>query len=1758
MDQGEWSKYKCPPDMLTREKANSRLQLTANQLNDQMIMIIDQQLANAETPEEKQAWANMKAKTQVKKLHSNLKDAFVEDFVLWIDGRSPYNVVSRDEIKIDKDGNPTVKTVKYTPWGNKSMSFLPGAGEFIAGPIDNRDHVIKELTKLIATNPKNIEDLWYYYKFIVRKIGLDRSENVIKEQNFYNDYDYMEKNPLKVGEGPVYDDQRNIVGVQPELVNDPRYTLLTPNNPKPMPFDPDKYTLMKDAVFNEARTGIVNIIDTPEFSGLGAEDKIYMLQVARYFSKVRKDQVEKDKELELDILQKIDTMLPDADIDDLKNDYKNTYHMISQIQNKKKRKQVHKRLYDRTSVISKNRNIDLGIKQKVPKQKQNDNVVSAVQYYENMNKTIQKAAEEFDSSKAHPDNDTAFSGMNAAMVRIHDLRMEYSEYMDNLIGKLRRDGKTAPGTIKNLEVEKARNYAVLKNMYERYLDLDEEESERRANAEAATDSDDEEDPPFHDPYYDDIDDLFDDPVEPPQPTAAPVPATDSPPKAASLPGEIFFRAPALPPRPPNNMDSATPEEKEYIREMHKLETDGLNKLDLKKPVEYNMAHTRAARDATQFQYNTVVNQGKRLVAGGATPDAIQINHVTAQSIKHRLDTYNNNIIALKARQINEQEAEVQELLNKNIHNVLQAGQVKAKIETLLEYISKEKPENRIPTIEYMNSKIKELDYFIDRTTLKANIDFEPLVAMGKINTKIEELNSNLPLAERQKHREHYHEMSLKNATVINLAQQEGKLPKSLENTFMDEMEQLGEAMDVYRKKLVAVENEIAAREEAERAQEDVRLVEEMDAMEAEFKSEVKFDAKAEKEEIVARLKETNGITSYAEVEDELKHAADTIDNSYKVLRELKSAGMPDELKDRLTEEIETLQFQMGMYQEALLQRHGELEAEAKAKADRKTLKRAEIQRARLQETARLEAEEEARRVEQEAELAVQEEEKARRIAQEVAAKKQEDDERYEAAREEQRIKNKIDEIKQQDAEANKVPVADQAIQDEDNKPKDDNSIVDEFIKAYELNVDTKIQNIADWAAGLSEAKNAEDIEVFIKHFNVNLEVLNKAKTALDTMNLDPETHAKLSNDITAIRDAMGQYRTEIDTKHRDIVTQENYKRIEMEVKAENEARENARKERERVVQENYKRLEKEATNDREIAEFKKKHKLNTDDFIRGMRSSTDLLKQTSSVPNLEQYKNYHSDIVKIINGSIDELKNTNADAYIVGKINEDITKLKAELETYATAIRHREAELVAAEADKKKAQALRYEKYATNERRRNEKRAEAKKAQEESKSDIQKNIEDKLNSERQQDKNEKERYEKALAKRQEEVRIMDAEAEARRIKQEKKGKTKKVSDPVEEQFARGVAKISEKFLEPDDPEAIRREAREIRKREGINRLLERQRLEEEAARSKLPPPKITRMPTMAEVNRGTAAGNKKYNAKVDKYLDDMEAFTKSRSASLKPIAIPGEIEGPKTLVAPPPISIKLNLNPPNTRTGLLFGNKNQSNITTTSNISKIKDKSVRGKILSEIDLGPITNPATIRHGEEPVKAKERVAKKAKEFEAHLAATKAAAGNPDVAKVIRKKSFSILGDIMAEGTVELGDPLDKPIPIERPISRRSEADKFPTEEEVTSRLSKNDRNMVQNTMKDYYSRFNQIFPWSSGSALTNIPENKWEDSKVTNRKLHVLSDELRKESDAIYRKLKQHQTDSMLKYYYEVGTLHRKVSDQIKSLHSIWPRLKSQF
>ena len=334
---GGWPKYQCPPDMLTVESMTSSMQLTPDQVREQMMEVIDQQMAMAKTPEEKQAWANIKVRKYTKRLDTKIKEAFVEDFVLWIDGRSPYNVVSRLETRVGPDGHEIQKDVKYTPWGNKSMSFLPGARKLLESPILNRDKVITTLTKLICTNPRNIDELWIYYKYLVRKVGIDVNENTVKEQHFYNDYDYLEKNPMMLQSEPEKDADGNIIPGQmhQELVDDPAYTELNTNNPKPKPFNQVEYDERKEVVLSLARNGDIDILDTSEFAGLSPEDKLYMLQIARITAMKQLSRDAKDKSLADDVQETIDIMVPSLPDEDIETLLKIAEDAIKQIRNRK-------------------------------------------------------------------------------------------------------------------------------------------------------------------------------------------------------------------------------------------------------------------------------------------------------------------------------------------------------------------------------------------------------------------------------------------------------------------------------------------------------------------------------------------------------------------------------------------------------------------------------------------------------------------------------------------------------------------------------------------------------------------------------------------------------------------------------------------------------------------------------------------------------------------------------------------------------------------------------------------------------------------------------------------------------------------------------------------------------------------------------------------------------------------------------------------------------------------------------------------------------------------------------------------------------------------------------------------------------------------------------------------------------------------------------------------------------------------------------
>ena len=75
-----WDKYKAPPDMITAEKKTKKMSLS---LEQKMFLLMDSIDANfdlAKTPEEKQAWMNLKVKFKSRTMIDNMNTAFVEDF----------------------------------------------------------------------------------------------------------------------------------------------------------------------------------------------------------------------------------------------------------------------------------------------------------------------------------------------------------------------------------------------------------------------------------------------------------------------------------------------------------------------------------------------------------------------------------------------------------------------------------------------------------------------------------------------------------------------------------------------------------------------------------------------------------------------------------------------------------------------------------------------------------------------------------------------------------------------------------------------------------------------------------------------------------------------------------------------------------------------------------------------------------------------------------------------------------------------------------------------------------------------------------------------------------------------------------------------------------------------------------------------------------------------------------------------------------------------------------------------------------------------------------------------------------------------------------------------------------------------------------------------------------------------------------------------------------------------------------------------
>ncbi len=292
MSSGSWKKFECPPDMLTVEDRLQTLQLTDDQARELIMAQIETNMVTAASKEERKAWATLKVQRRSKLMTKQIKEAFIEDFVLWLQGRSSYSVESRTE-DIVENGKRRKRTLRYTPWGNKPITFVKGASEFLSGPVLNRDKVIRTLTKLECTQPRNIQEAWIYYKYLVRRVGIDVDNDVVKEQRFYNDYDYLEKNPLMVDEDDGYDFRR--LFDDHRIVKDPSYTTGRPDNPKPKPFDEVKYQTCRKQVLELAAAGEPSVIDSDEYAALTPETKIYAMSLLRSQKKINVARTTVDK-----------------------------------------------------------------------------------------------------------------------------------------------------------------------------------------------------------------------------------------------------------------------------------------------------------------------------------------------------------------------------------------------------------------------------------------------------------------------------------------------------------------------------------------------------------------------------------------------------------------------------------------------------------------------------------------------------------------------------------------------------------------------------------------------------------------------------------------------------------------------------------------------------------------------------------------------------------------------------------------------------------------------------------------------------------------------------------------------------------------------------------------------------------------------------------------------------------------------------------------------------------------------------------------------------------------------------------------------------------------------------------------------------------------------------------------------------------------------------------------------------------------------
>ena len=163
--------------MITAEQNEKTMKLSWPQIKRLMAKQIETRIFSSDQSGDvvsAKQWKALSVRMQAKDMTQRINEEFIQDFIKWLTGRSVFNSTKYFEMVKDEYGTVVSKEVTGgCPWGNTPLTNLPGVSEFLDQGIDRRSKVIEYIAKLKMRGPRNLNEAYMYYKYILRKVAVD-------------------------------------------------------------------------------------------------------------------------------------------------------------------------------------------------------------------------------------------------------------------------------------------------------------------------------------------------------------------------------------------------------------------------------------------------------------------------------------------------------------------------------------------------------------------------------------------------------------------------------------------------------------------------------------------------------------------------------------------------------------------------------------------------------------------------------------------------------------------------------------------------------------------------------------------------------------------------------------------------------------------------------------------------------------------------------------------------------------------------------------------------------------------------------------------------------------------------------------------------------------------------------------------------------------------------------------------------------------------------------------------------------------------------------------------------------------------------------------------------------------------------------------------------------------------------------------------------------------------------------------------------